>query len=106
MKNSFPLTVLSLKNSAYKLRRKKPTKGPTKSLAVITPINLLMSISIYIHIGRHSQSMSLLSLLLCKLRGKQLDKVRHKVLKMSHDEPSEESEKCKRRTRYDVHNAT
>ena len=50
--------------------------------------------------------MSLLSLLLCKLRGKQLDKVPHKVLKMSHDEPSEESEKCKRRTRYDVHNAT
>ena len=48
-----------------------------------------MSISIYIHIGRHSQSMSLL---LCQLRGKQLDKVSDKVLKMSHDKPSEESE--------------
>ena len=45
-----------------------------------------------------------MSLLLCKLRGKQLDKVRHKVLKMSHDAPSEECEICKRRTRYEVHN--
>ena len=34
-----------------------------------------------------------MSLLLCQLRGKQLDKVRDKVLKMSHDKPSEESEK-------------
>jgi len=41
MKNSLPLTVLSLKDSAYKVRRKKPTKGPTKSLAVITPINFV-----------------------------------------------------------------
>ena len=47
-----------------------------------------------------------MSLLLCKLRGKQPDKVRHKVLKMTHDKPSGESEKCKRRTRYEVHNTT
>ena len=50
MKNSFPLTVLSLKNSAYKLRRKKPTKGPTKSLAVITPINF---VNVYLNLHSH-----------------------------------------------------
>ena len=72
MKNSLPLTVLSLQLT-------------------------------YINIGRNSQSMSLL---LCKLGGKQPDKVHDKVFKMSHDEPSEESEKCKRRTRYEVQNAT
>ena len=50
MKNSFPLTVLSLKNSAYKLKRKKPTKGPTKSLAVITPINF---VNVYLNLHSH-----------------------------------------------------
>ena len=49
MKNSLPHTVLSLTNSAYKLRRKKPTKGPTKSLAVITPINC-----VYVYLNLHS----------------------------------------------------
>ena len=50
MKNSLPHTVLSLKNSAYKIRRKKPTKGPTKSLAVITPINF---VNVYLNLHSH-----------------------------------------------------
>lgn len=89
MKNSLPLTVLSRKNSAYKIRRKKPTKGPTKSLADITPINF---VNVYLNLHSHWAAFTIHVLLLCQLRGKQLDKVRDKVLKMSHDKPSEESE--------------
>ena len=50
MKNSLPHTILSLKNSAYEIRRKKPTKGPTKSLAVITPINF---VNVYLNLHSH-----------------------------------------------------
>ena len=50
MKNSLPHTILSLKNSAYEIRRKKPTKGPTKSLAVITPLNF---VNVYLNLHSH-----------------------------------------------------